>query len=297
MILVVGSVNIDIFVQVGRLPKQGETLLGSDYAIHPGGKGGNQAVAAARAGGQVRLVAKAGIDEFADTLIDHLAAEGVDIHAVLRGSRPSGAAFITRFPDGQNSIIVAPGANFDLHPADLDPELFENAKVVTLQLEIPLDTVLQAARLGKEAGALTMLNLSPASRLDSAQLRDIDLLLVNETEAAVLLDREDLTPEEAVQQLTSLVPKVAMTLGSRGASWAADGRSGTVPAHRMNLVDTTGAGDAFAGALAVSLSGGADLETAVRFGVAAGGIAVTREGAQPAMPTLEEIEELLGSQS
>src|SRR5690625_401393 len=206
MILVVGSVNIDIFVQVKRLPKRGETLLGSDYAIHPGGKGGNQAVADARAGGQVRLVARAGIDEFADNLIDHLAAEGVDIHAVLRGSRPSGAAFITRFPDGQNSIIVAPGANFDLNPTDLDAELFEGARVVSLQLEIPLETVLHAARLGKEAGALTMLNLSPASKLDPEQLKDIDLLVVNETEAAILLDRDDLSPEDAVAQLTSLVP-------------------------------------------------------------------------------------------
>lgn len=294
MIVVVGSVNIDIFVQVSRLPKIGETLLGSDYAIHPGGKGGNQAVAAARAGGQVRLVAKAGIDEFADTLLDSLAADGVDIHTVLRGSRPSGAAFINRFPDGQNSIIVSPGANFDLSPADLGPELFEGAGVVSLQLEIPLETVLTAARLGKEAGATTVLNLSPASGLSREQLQDIDVLLVNESEAALLLGREDLSPEESTAELTSLVPMVVMTLGGRGAHWSADGRSGTVPAYKVELVDTTGAGDAFAGALAVSLAEGADLETAVRFGVAAGGVAVTREGAQPAMPSLEEIQELQG---
>src|SRR5690554_3145593 len=123
---------MDMVVHVERLPRLGETLLGSDYALHPGGKGGNQATAAARAGGHVRLLAKAGIDVFADTLIDSLAAAGVDVHAVLRASRPSGVAFINSYPDGQNSIIVASGANFDLTEADLDPELFADASVVSL---------------------------------------------------------------------------------------------------------------------------------------------------------------------
>lgn len=295
MIVVVGSVNIDIFVQIGRLPKLGETLLGSDYTLHPGGKGGNQATAAARAGAQVRLVGKAGIDEFADTLLDSLAASGVDIHAVQRAARPSGVAFINRFPDGQNSIIVSPGANSDLSPADLDPAWFAGARVVSLQMEIPLATVLEAARLGREAGALTVLNLSPASRLNAEQLRDVDLLLVNETEASVQLDDDSLAPEAAVRALTELVPMAVMTLGSRGAVWADRSASGSVPAHKVKLVDTTGAGDAFAGALAVSLSEGNSLADAVRFGVAAGGVAVTREGAQPSMPQLEEIQDLLGT--
>ncbi len=286
---------MDMVVHVERLPRLGETLLGSDYALHPGGKGGNQATAAARAGGHVRLLAKAGIDVFADTLIDSLAAAGVDVHAVLRASRPSGVAFINSYPDGQNSIIVAPGANFDLTAADLDPELFADASVVSLQLEIPLETVLEAARLGREAGAKVILNLSPAVPLSAEQLQHVDLLLVNETEAATQLGREDLSPQAALQELVKLVPMAVMTMGSRGAAWASRDSAGTLPAHRVDVVDTTGAGDAFAGALAVRLAEGSSLEEAVRFGVAAGALAVTREGAQPSMPRAEELEAFLDS--
>ncbi len=282
---------MDMVVQVQRLPGLGETLLGSDYALHPGGKGGNQATAAVRAGAQVRLVAKAGIDVFADTLIDSLAAAGVDVHAVGRVARPSGVAFINIYPDGQNSIIVSPGANSDLSPADLYPDLFADAKVVSLQLEIPLPTVLEAARLGKEAGALVILNLSPAVQLSAEQLQHVDLLLVNETEAQLQLGDADLESEAATRRLAELVPMAVMTLGARGACWAGSGRSGFVPAHRVTAVDSTGAGDAFAGALAASLRQQGDLEEAVRFGVAAGALAATREGAQPSMPTLAEIQD------
>ncbi len=293
VIVVVGSVNIDLVVQVSRLPKVGETLLGSDYALHHGGKGGNQATAAARAGAQVRLVAKAGIDVFADRLIDSLASEGIDIHAVQRVARQSGVAFISVMPDGDNSIIVSPGANADLAPADLDADWFEGAAVVSMQLEVPLETVLAAARMGKEAGAITVLNLSPAVQLEPAQLADIDVLLVNESEAALQLDSDDQPAEQAVRQLASQVPMAVLTAGERGAYWAAGDEAGHVGAWTSSTVDTTGAGDAFAGAFAAHLSTGASLEEAVRFGVAAGGIAVTREGAQPSMPELDEITALL----
>lgn len=294
MIVVVGSVNIDLVVQVRRLPKAGETLLGSDYSLHHGGKGGNQATAAARAGAQVRLVAKAGIDSFADDLIDGLASEGIDVHAVQRVARPSGVAFINVLPDGENSIIVAPGANADLSPDDLEPEWFEGASAVSLQLEVPLETVLAAARLGREAGALTVLNLAPAEQLSAAQLADIDVLLVNESEAASQLGVDEVDAEAAVVQLAQLVPMAVLTVGARGAYWARGSDSGHVPARTVNVTDTTGAGDAFAGAFITHLSTGASLEDAVRFGVAAGGLAVTREGAQSSMPELEEIQAALG---
>lgn len=297
MIVVVGSVNIDLVVQVSRLPKVGETVLGSDYALHHGGKGGNQATAAARAGAQVRLVAKAGIDVFADRLIDSLAAEGIDIHAVQRVARQSGVAFISVLPDADNSIIVSPGANADLSPADLDPDWFNGASVVSLQLEIPLATVLAAARMGKEAGAITVLNLSPAVALEPEQLTDIDVLLVNESEAALQLGDDDVAAEEAVRQLASHVRMAVLTAGERGAYWAQGSYSGHVAAWTSRAVDTTGAGDAFAGAFAAHLGTGASLEDSVRFGVAAGGLAVTREGAQSSMPELEEIQAVLDDHS
>lgn len=293
MIVVVGSVNIDLVVQVARLPKPGETLLGSDYALHHGGKGGNQATAAARAGAQVRLVAKAGIDSFADELIDGLASEGIDVHAVQRIARPSGVAFINVLPDGENSIIVAPGANSDLSPDDLEAEWFEGATAVSLQLEVPLETMLAAARLGKEAGALTVLNLAPAQQLSAEQLADIDVLLVNESEAAIQLGVDEIEPEAAVVQLAELVPMAVLTVGAQGAYWAQGPKSGHVGSRTVRATDTTGAGDAFAGAFTAHLSTGASLEEAVRFGVAAGGIAVTREGAQSSMPELEEIQAAL----
>jgi len=293
VIVVVGSVNIDLVVQVARLPKPGETLLGSDYALHHGGKGGNQATAAARAGAQVRLVAKAGIDSFADELIDGLASEGIDVHAVQRIARPSGVAFINVLPDGENSIIVAPGANSDLSPDDLEAEWFEGATAVSLQLEVPLETMLAAAKLGKEAGALTVLNLAPAQQLSAEQLADIDVLLVNESEAAIQLGVDEIEPEAAVVQLAELVPMAVLTVGEQGAYWAQGSESGHVGSRTVRATDTTGAGDAFAGAFTAHLSTGVSLEEAVRFGVAAGGIAVTREGAQSSMPELEEIQAAL----
>jgi len=296
VIVVVGSVNIDLVVQVPRLPKVGETLLGSDYALHHGGKGGNQATAAARAGAQVRLVAKAGIDAFADKLIDGLAAEGIDVHAVQRVAQPSGVAFINVLPGGDNSIIVAPGANADLGADDLEVEWFEGASVVMMQLEVPLEVVLEAARLGKEAGAITVLNLSPAVRLDAEQLKHFDVLLVNESEAAVQLGNDDVEAETAVRELATQVPMAVLTVGERGAYWAGDGRHGHVPARQAQVTDTTGAGDAFAGAFAARLSDGISLEEAVRFGVIAGGLATERSGAQASMPELEEIEAALNTQ-
>ena len=314
-IVVVGSLNMDLVVSVPRFPVAGETLLGGDYARHPGGKGANQAVAAARAGGAVAMVGRVGADAFGEALTRGLQADGVRTDDVLAlPDAPTGVAFISIDAGAQNTIIVAPGANARLAPGDLEPERFEGARVVLLQLEVPLDTTLQAARLGRAAGARVVLNLAPAQPLSAAQLADVDLLLVNETEAAGLtgisVDEVARAPERAATALTALVPAAVLTLGAAGAAWAeaaadsasaadsvagANGpaTSGLVPGFPVTAVDTTAAGDAFAGALAVRLASGADLAEAVRFANAAGALAATQAGAQPSLPRAGAIAALL----
>ncbi|MFU8888499.1 MAG: ribokinase [Trueperaceae bacterium] len=313
-IVVVGSLNMDLVVSVPRFPVAGETLLGGDYARHPGGKGANQAVAAARAGGDVAMVGRVGADAFGDALTRGLAADGVATEAIaaLRDA-PTGVAFISIDPSAQNTIIVAPGANARLAPDDLDAARFAGARVVLLQLEVPLETTLRAAELGRGAGARVVLNLAPAQPLTARQLADVDLLLVNETEAAGLtgipVDEVARAPERAAAALTALVPAAVLTLGAAGAAWAEAGKgsdsaasaggdpvTGLVPGFVVEAVDTTAAGDAFAGALAVRLAQGAPLAEAVRHANAAGALAATRPGAQPSLPTAAEIDAFLARQ-
>lgn len=285
---------MDIVVQVEAHPQAGETLQGSDYVLHPGGKGANQAVSAARAGaGNARFIGKAGIDQMSDTLLDSLAASGVDIHAVQRVSRPVGVAFINVTPDGQNSITVSPGANAGLQPQDLDEKHFEGASVVLTQLEIPYPTALRALELGRAAGALTILNLSPSRLLSPAQLALADMLVVNEPEARFLVPEAASDYRELAHALSRLVPQAVVTLGTRGVAWADRQNSGLVPAFKVRSVDSTGAGDAFVGALAVGLADGLALPDAVRFAAAAGALSVQVEGAQASMPERAAIEDLL----
>ncbi|MBW6455846.1 MAG: ribokinase [Trueperaceae bacterium] len=318
---------MDLVVSVPRFPVAGETLLGGDYARHPGGKGANQAVAAARAGGAVAMVGRVGADAFGDALTRGLAADGVATEAIAAlADAPTGVAFISIDPSAQNTIIVAPGANARLAPRDLDAARFAGARVVLLQLEVPLETTLRAAELGRGAGARVVLNLAPAQPLTAAQLADVDLLLVNETEAAGLtgipVDEVARAPERAAAALTALVPAAVLTLGAAGAAWAEAGAdaaagdaagtgtgagvtathaadapaTGLVPGFVVEAVDTTAAGDAFAGALAVRLAQGAPLAEAVRHANAAGALAATRPGAQPSLPTAAEIDAFLARQ-
>jgi ribokinase len=322
-IVVVGSLNMDLVVGVPRFPVAGETLLGGDYARHPGGKGANQAVAAARAGGAVAMVGRVGADAFGDALTRGLRADGVRTDDVLAlPDAPTGVAFISVDPGAQNTIIVAPGANARLAPDDLEPAHFAGARIVLLQLEVPLETTLRAARLGRAAGARIVLNLAPAQPLTAAQLADVDLLLVNETEAAgltgIAVDEVARAPERAAAALTALVPAAVLTLGAAGAAWAEAGEdaagaagspagagsstaargpaaSGLVSGFPVDAVDTTAAGDAFAGALAVRLAAGAALADAVRFANAAGALAATSAGAQPSLPSAGAIAAFLES--
>jgi len=300
--VVVGSLNMDLVVRVPRHPQPGETLLGSAYETHPGGKGANQAVAAARAGGRVVMIGRVGQDAFGQRLREGLQQDGIDASAVSAVAAPTGVAFIAVDEAGQNSIIVSPGANATLTEGDLTAAQFAGAKVVLLQLETPLASVLAAARLGRAAGAMVILNLAPAQALTAAQLRDVDLLLVNESEAAALLNVSEAEvaaqPEAAAAKLLAFVacsanPQAVVTLGARGAAWADRQQVGLQPVFAVRVVDTTAAGDAFAGALAVALAGGKTLAQAVRFAAAAGALAVTKVGAQPSLPSRAEIAALL----
>ncbi|HEU4742365.1 MAG TPA: ribokinase [Meiothermus sp.] len=305
-IIVVGSINMDLVVHVERHPAPGETLLGSDYQTFPGGKGANQAVAAARAGGSVRMVGCLGSDGFGGQLLQGLVQDGIDTDWIKRVGGPSGVAFIAVNAQGQNSIIVAPGSNRRLLPEDLKAEAFSSAKVMLLQLEVPLPTVLEAARRGKEAGARVILNAAPARSFAADELRDVDLLVVNEFEAGIVLGQE--APEgieealAAAQGLRERVSSVVITLGAQGCVWADTSGQGYVPAFPVQPVDTTAAGDAFVGMLASrlaeweSLEHGA-LEAALRWASAAGALATTQEGAQPSLPTLAEVESFMAGRS
>ena len=298
MVLVVGSLNQDLVVPVPRHPRPGETAIGGDLARHPGGKGANQAVAAARMGAAVRMVGRVGDDAFGRALIANLKREGVDTRGVraLAGV-PTGVALITVDPRGENAIVVSPGANARLGPENLSPAEFTGARVVLLQLEVPLDAVREAARLGKEAGALVILNAAPAQKLPEELLALLDLLVVNEHEAAAILEAAPPeTPEEALAQARTLsqrVPVAVITLGERGLAYAGREDAGTLPAFPVQAVDTTAAGDAFVGALAAALAEGASLPDALRLGAAAGALAATQPGAQPSMPRRDEVVALL----
>ncbi|WP_406002958.1 ribokinase [Streptomyces sp. NBC_00829] len=300
-LLVVGSANADLVIGVERRPAAGETVLGSDLATYPGGKGANQAVAAARLGARAALLARVGSDPHGRLLTDSLTQAGADTTGVLVGDAPTGVALITVDPSGDNSIVVSPGANARLSPQDVQAagELLAAARVVSLQLEIPVETVAAAVRAAAEAGTRVVLNPSPPVPLQAEVLAACDPLVVNEHEARFLLRADDDaaaeedTPEEWAAALLARGPRsVVVTLGPSGALVAGPAGTTRVPGVPVAAVDTTGAGDAFTGALAWRLGTGDDLETAVRFAVRVGAAAVTRAGAQLSFPTLDEVEAL-----
>ncbi|GAB3704054.1 ribokinase [Amycolatopsis oliviviridis] len=282
-VLVIGSANADLVVPVDRRPGGGETVLGGDTILSPGGKGANTAVAAARLGADVALLGAVGDDPYGDLLKRSLAESGVNTDSVRTSDRPTGIAYITVTPDGENSILVSPGANSALRPEDVD---LDGAEIVVLSLEIPLETVERAVAKAVEKGVKTLLNLSPAAELSAKTLQGLDVLLVNEHEAAFLLGGEADFPK-----LLDLGPKAAVvTLGAKGAAVVtADGVT-KVPSPKVEAVDTTGAGDAFAGALATALAKGEELADAARKAVKVAAITVTRQGAQPSYPTASELE-------
>lgn len=296
-IVVVGSLNMDLVVRTSRHPQPGETLLGSDFQTFPGGKGANQAVAASRAGGSVRLIGRVGADAFGDALLQNLAQDQVDTRFVRRTpGAASGVALITLDAQGQNTIVVASGANALLTPQDvLDSQpAFEGAAVLVLQLETPLNTVAQAIDLARQHHVPVIVNPAPARSLPESLLRRLDYLIPNESELALLsgIDATSL----AADAVAELVAKaVVVTLGANGVLVAEGHHRRRLAAHLVDVVDTVAAGDAFVGAFAVALAEGQDTSQAAIFGNAAGALAVTRSGAQPSLPNRAELDSFLSS--
>jgi ribokinase len=295
-IVVVGSLNMDLVVRAPRYPQPGETILGSSFDTYPGGKGANQAVAAARMGAVVKMIGCAGTDAFGEALRSNLAREGVDVrHVVQRVGVPTGVALITVNAEGQNTIVVVPGANSCLVPLDLPAaqQAFVDANVVVLQLEIPLPTVEWAIDLAHRCGAQVVLNPAPAQPLPAALLAAVDHLIPNESELMLLTGLD--TVEAAVNHLhrDCGVPHLVVTLGAGGVLVSDKGQQFTVPGYQVPVVDTTAAGDAFVGAFAVAIGEGGTVYEAALRGNAAGALAVARAGAQPSLPTRAEVEQLL----
>ena len=299
MIVVVGSLNLDLVVRVDRLPDAGETLAARGYAEHAGGKGANQAVAAARAGGRVAMVGRVGRDEAGARLRDGLAEEGIDVSEVREVDAPTGRALIEVDGAGRNRIVVVGGANQAWGPDELPTDLLRRADVVLLQREIPAPVVAEAVR---RAGPRTrvVLNLAPAGEVADEVLSRVDVLVVNESEAAwvtgTTAENVAADPLAAARIAVRRGPRdVVVTLGAAGA--LSVGRSGEARAmgHAVDAVDTTAAGDAFAGALAARLDEGGSLADALAFGCAAGAEAVLRDGAQPSLPAREAILARIGA--
>jgi ribokinase len=299
-VVVVGSSNTDMIIKLDRLPQAGETVLGGEFSTAAGGKGANQAVAAARAGGDVTLVARIGDDMFGRLAVQGFKADGIDVRYVLEDpTAPSGVALIFVDRDGENSIAVASGANARLTPADVQAatDAIRTADVMVTQLETPLETVRAAVELAASHGVPVVLNPAPAQALDGALLRHVSLLTPNETEAALLTGvpvSSEADAEAAARRLTAMgVGQVIVTLGSRGALVFVADHAEVVPGFPVEAVDTTGAGDVFNGALAVALAEGSDAIDAVRFANAAAALSVTKLGAQPSAPARAETEAFL----
>lgn len=298
-IVVVGSSNTDMVAKTERMPMPGETVFG-EFVMAPGGKGANQAVAAARLGTEVTFIARIGNDVFGDLSFSNFEREGIRTDFIIRDSSThSGVALIFVDAKGENSIVVAPGANGRLAPEDVDraQEALAKSKVLLLQLEIPLETVFHAASIAEKHDVKIILTPAPVRQLPTELLRLVDVLVPNETEAAALLNlpSECLidNPQAAAGLLDLGVASAVVTLGSRGALIVTREGNQLVPAIPVKAVDTTAAGDAFTGALSVALARGENMRKAVEFAVAAAAVSVTRMGAQPSLPTESEVLELL----
>jgi ribokinase len=292
-VVVVGSANVDVVVDVPRHPYGGETVLGGELRRAPGGKGANQAVAAAFAGGaETSLVGALGDDDGAHLLRASLARAGVGTAGVRTVAGASGTALITVSPDGENAIVVAPGANGQVVVDDAGRRLLAGADVVLAQLEIPVTTVVEAAG-ARRPGTPFVLNAAPSRGLPDALWREIDVLVVNEHEAADLAGGVSETgagPDALASALLVMVPAVVVTLGGDGCLVARRGEEPvSLAGRRVDVVDTTGAGDTFCGVLAAELARGADLVAAAGVAGAAGALAVTRPGAQDAVPSRAEV--------
>jgi len=299
-LVVVGSINMDLVARCARIPLPGQTVTGTGFTTTPGGKGANQAVAAARLGYPVQMVGAVGDDVFGQTLVDNLRGAGVETAAVGRLPGPSGVAPILVADNGQNSIVVVAGANgkVDRNLVDAQADLIRSAGMVLCQLELPMATVTHLLALCAEAGVPVMLDPAPAAPLPGTAWSQVAWFTPNETESSYYLG-EELTPEDGAKRLLARgVAGVVLKRGGEGAYVAmADGRADWVPAFPVTAVDTVAAGDCFNGAFAVALLEGCDPWTAARFASAAAAISVTRRGAQASMPPRAEVDAFLSRQA
>jgi len=301
-LVVVGSINLDLVVRCAALPRPGQTVTGDDLAEHGGGKGANQAVAAARLGARTTLIGRVGGDGAGIRLRAGLASEGVAVpDDLVSAEASSGTAIIAVERGGENHILLVPGANALLTPADVERHAarIRSARVLLLQLEIPTATVIAAARIAQAAGVKVLLDPAPAPTHFDPALYHVDLLSPNRSEAEALVGRALPTITDVAEAGRELMARgagaVVITLGADGALLCADGKTLHLPTFPVHAVDATAAGDAFKAALALRWAEGASLEDAVRFALAAGALAASRPGAQPSLPRRSEVDALLAT--
>ncbi|WP_419726683.1 ribokinase [Terrisporobacter petrolearius] len=295
-ICVIGSLNMDLVVNVDTMPKPGQTLLGGNFKEVPGGKGANQAVAMARLEGNISMIGKVGNDSFGKTLIEALNNDNVNTNHVHIANCSTGVAFITVDKNAQNAIVVAPGANFQLTKDDIGKNIdcIKNSDIVVIQLETPLETVKYALQVAKDLNKYTILNPAPAVKLDDEIIKNVDLLTPNETELEIIseikIENEDDIIKAASKVIQKGVKELIVTLGSKGSLYINEEKSFFKSACKVEAVDTTAAGDSFTGALAVALSNNKTMEEAMDFASKVGALSVMKEGAQSSLPTLKDVD-------
>ncbi|MBN1294976.1 MAG: ribokinase [Candidatus Latescibacteria bacterium] len=300
-IVVIGSSNTDMIIKMDHIPKPGETILGGEFSTAPGGKGANQAVAAARAGGKVTFIARVGNDMFGERALSGFRQDNINIdHVIKDNSAPSGVALIFVDRKGENSIAVASGANAKVSPEDVRNarDSITKAGIILMQLEIPVETVETAAQVASASGVVVILNPAPAQPLSDELLRNVTILTPNESEAELLtgikVEDEQGAKDAAETLIAKGIKTVIITLGARGVYLKSDEFTGIIPAFKVdNIVDTTAAGDVFNGVLAVSLAESKPLAEAIRFAHAAAALSVTKLGAQTSAPHRADIDSFL----
>lgn len=291
-ILVIGSSNTDMTVKSSHLPAPGETVMGDRFVMGPGGKGANQAVAAARLGGDVTFICKVGRDVFGEKAIEGYRKDNIDTQHIMLSDQPSGVALILVDGAGENSISVAPGANGDLTPADIESkaDIIRSADILILQLEIPVESVEKAVSIAKEAGVYVILNPAPAKRLPEELLENVSLLTPNQSELEILTGMKGDVRAGLDALVERGVGEVILTLGSKGSMVYSGGEPVLIPALKVDAVDTTAAGDTFCGALAVAISEGKSLTDAARFATCASALTVQKMGAQVSIPYRKDMK-------
>ncbi len=301
-VVVIGSCNMDMTVKCKDLPIPGQTMMGDSFVTNAGGKGANQAVAAAKLGAKTQIVARVGNGMFVPRFFESYDKVGLGHDFVVRDPEtPSGTALIFVDTEGENMIVVAPGANMKLSHADIDAAkaAIESAKVMILQLEVPLETVIYAAKMAKQSGITVILNPAPVRALPPELLENVDIIVANEVEVMILCGAKSVDTSTAASACRPLleagVAHVITTLGKDGAVVASQSAASKVRGFKVNAIDTTSAGDTFVGALACALTEGMALEDATHFANAAAALSATKVGAQQSMPTRAEVDEMLAA--